>query len=89
MTTLISNLTTMPQLSATAVRAQLSPLRRSSTREALRARRAGALVRRAAPVSTNPAPRAWLAPAPAVLTDRWWDPHLLDRLQTPLTRYRE
>lgn len=24
-----------------------------------------------------------------VTSDRWWDPHLIDRLRSPLTRYRD
>jgi hypothetical protein len=40
------------------------------------------------------APRAWpdaasLTPATPALRDRFWNPHLIDRLQTPLSRVRE
>ena len=30
-----------------------------------------------------------LTPATPVLRDRFWNPHLIDRLQTPLSRVRE
>ena len=74
---------------STGSRAQLSPLFRRSTQGALaRGQIAARLNRRADRVAAltfnDP-----LTPATPTLSDRWWDPHLLDRLQTPLSRVRE
>ena len=68
-------------------RAHLSPLLRRATQQAVLRSRIGA------PARTGNKRQIWAAntmtpPTPA-LVDRWWNPHLLDRLQTPLSRIRE
>jgi len=67
-----------PSLPA-ASRAQLSPVLRRATHEHLTRRRLAA-------VSLPPSES--LTPSSPTLLD-WWDPHLLDRLQMPLSRIRE
>ncbi len=70
-------------------RAQLSPLFRRSTQDALaRGQIAARLNHRTNRASALPLNDP-LTPATPTLSDRWWDPHLLDRLQTPLSRIRE
>ena len=70
-------------------RAAFSPLLRRATQDVLA--RHGAVARLARARSAAVPPAASLSPAspstPAPLD--WWDPHLLDRLQMPLSRIRE
>lgn len=66
--------TRLTRSSLTTTRAALSPLR---SRPLNRARAA------AVPAAES------LTPATPSLLDRWFDPHLIDRLQMPLSRIRE
>ena len=72
---------------ASHARSHLSPLLRRATQQAVLRARAGASAR------TGTDRQIWSAnamtpPTPSLI-DRWWNPHLLDRLQTPLSRIRE
>jgi hypothetical protein len=78
-----------PALAGAGSRAALSPLLRRATLDALA--RSGAASRTARARSAAVPPAASLSPvSPAATTPLdWWDPHLLDRLQAPLSRIRE
>jgi hypothetical protein len=68
-------------------RAALSPVLRRATQDALTRSRVNARLAaaRSAALPTSDS----LTPATPSLGERWWDPHLVDRLQTPLTRFRD
>ena len=68
-------------------RAQFSPVIRRTAQTALtrnRLRDAGGEARN----TVVPRPES-LTPETPAPTERWWDPHLVDRLQLPLTRFRD
>ena len=68
-------------------RGDFTPLLRRSTEAAFARSRVDA--RGAARRSRKLISPDALMPLTPSLVERWWDPHLVDRLQSPLTRYRD
>jgi len=81
-----SQLSAFPTFSAPTKRAHLSPASRRATARAIYALGLSPAIPPASSTSptSQPTPNAAL---PGL--GRIWTPHLLDRLRTPLTRYRE
>jgi hypothetical protein len=80
---------TFPSLAAgsTSGRAQFSPVLRHTAQTALTRHRVRAELREQ---NSGVIPDAeTLTPPTPTLRERWWNPHLMDRLQPPLTRFRE
>jgi hypothetical protein len=68
-------------------RAAFSPLFRNAAQRPLTRANVNARLVRAYSATVPTADT--LTPATPSLVERWWDPHLVDRLQTPLTRIHE
>lgn len=75
-------------LAGRATRAQFSPVLRHATHDAF--------VRRSAANRVEPSSLGAVQFVDDTMneltrstSDRWWDPHLIDRLRSPLTRYHD
>ncbi|MES2697867.1 MAG: hypothetical protein V4773_30680 [Verrucomicrobiota bacterium] len=75
--------------SLTTTRAALSPVLRRSLQGALTRQRVAARLARSRSANAALPASDSLTPATPALLERWFNPHLLDRLQMPLSRIRE
>jgi hypothetical protein len=78
----------LPHANRSHARARLSPLVRGVTHDALARHRVAARLARMTS-EAEALHEEMAAPNSSTARSGWWDPNLLDRLEPPLTRFRE